>query len=138
MDHRFRFGHVAAGALIGALLFSTNWTVVVAADPSAPDSYPQGCVDCHKADGPGLLGTLLAEIKHRNVDKQTAKVPGDCLECHGADGDYIPLSEAVHLVHFEDPAKNPFVVEHGGNCLHCHALDTKTGIVTVKSGPKNW
>lgn len=138
MSYEIKFGFIAAGALLGAALLSTNWSVAVGADPAGAGSYPQGCVDCHTADGAGLLGTRLAEIKHRNVDKQTATVPGDCKECHSEDGGYIELSEAVHLVHFENPAENPFVLEHGGSCLHCHALDADTGIVTVKSGPKNW
>ncbi len=144
MFYKIKFGYIAAGALLGAALLSTNWSTAAGSDQAklpgiaGPGPYVQGCVDCHTADGAGLLGTRLAEIKHRNVDKQTATVPGDCKECHSEDGGYIELSEAVHLVHFENPAENPFVLEHGGSCLHCHALDADTGIVTVKSGPKNW
>lgn len=144
MFYRIKFGYIAAGVLLGAALLSTNWSTAAGSDHAqpagnaGPSPYEQGCVSCHTTDGPGQLGTLLAALKHRNVDQQTAKVPGDCKECHSEDGGYIDLAEAVHLVHFENPADNPFVLEHGGNCLHCHALDAETGIITVKSGPKNW
>lgn len=105
---------------------------------AGPGPYVQGCVDCHSEDGAESIGAALADLKHKNVDKQTTKVPGDCIECHSEDGDYTPLSELVHMVHFENPAENAFVQTYGGNCLHCHSLDTESGVVTVKSGPKNW
>jgi hypothetical protein len=108
------------------------------AGDAGPGPYVQGCVDCHSEDGPENIGALLADFGHRNVDEQTSKVPGDCAECHSEAGGDTPLSEFAHFVHFDKPATNDFVQKYGGDCLHCHTLDAKTGVITVKSGPKNW
>lgn len=130
---------VAAAAILGA-----GWSIAESSDQAklpgdaGPGPYVQGCVSCHGTDGNDSIGALLGAIKHKNVDQQTATVPGDCNECHSADGDYTPLGELSHMVHYENPGENDFVQKFGGNCLHCHALDAKTGVIKVKSGPKNW
>jgi hypothetical protein len=108
------------------------------ADVAATDPYPAGCVSCHVADGPGDLATRLGEMGHKKVGADVASIPGDCSDCHSEEGGFTPLGEAVHFVHFDQPESNPFVTDHGGECLHCHAMDPETGVVTVKSGPKNW
>jgi cytochrome c553 len=142
MIHRFRLVMTISAAAATALALATFWGTPAGADPTAgltgPNPYAQGCVDCHGKNDVETIGELLSAMKHRNVDERTSNVPGDCASCHNDDGDYTPLAEAIHLVHFEDPAKNPFVTKFGGNCMHCHAVDTKTGIISVKSGPKNW
>jgi hypothetical protein len=130
--------------MAGAAILGAGWSIAESSDQAklpgdaGPGPYAQGCVDCHGTDGIDSLGKLLGTMKHKNVDTQTATVPGDCKECHSADADYTPLSELAHMVHYENPGENDFVQKYGGNCLHCHALDAKTGIITVKSGPKNW
>jgi hypothetical protein len=130
---------LATGALLAAALMGIgSLSAGKAWAEGHKGAYPQGCVDCHKAGGVDDIGELLSGLGHRNVDDKTSKVPGDCVECHSDEGGSTPLSEAVHLVHFENPDRNPFVQDYAGNCLHCHALDAKTGVVTVKSGPKNW
>lgn len=142
MTERFGIALAMSVAATAALAVATLWSMPAGADPAAgltgPNPFAQGCVDCHGKDDVDTIGALLSAMKHRNVDERTSTVPADCQSCHNDDGDYTPLSEAVHLVHFEDPANNPFVTKFGGNCMHCHAVDTNTGVISVKSGPKNW
>jgi hypothetical protein len=144
VTYRINGMSILTAVMAGAVMLVASWSDTAGADqpnlPGAagPSPYAQGCVSCHGTDDNESIGALLGTMKHRNVDKQTATVPSDCKECHSADGDYTPLSEAVHLVHFENPGENDFVQKYGGHCLHCHALDVTTGITTVKSGPKNW
>jgi hypothetical protein len=143
---RFRIGFLVAiaVALASGGFLVAGWSTAESADQAklagaaGPGPYVQGCVDCHALDGAENIGALLGAMKHKNVDKQTVTVPGDCRECHSEDGGYTPLSELSHMLHFENPAENDFIGNYGGNCLHCHALDAKTGVITVKSGPKNW
>lgn len=142
--HKIKGLSMVVAVMAGAVLLGAGWSVAESSDQAklpgdaGPGPYTEGCVSCHGVDGNDSLGTLLGTMKHRNVDKQTATVPGDCKDCHSADEDYTPLSELAHMVHYEKPGENDFVQKYGGNCLHCHALDVKTGIITVKSGPKNW
>lgn len=144
MSQGIRVLSVAATVLIGVAALGAGWTGAVSADQAmlpgeaGPGPYVQGCVDCHSADGAENMGALLSAMKHKKVDAQIDAVPGDCAECHSEEGGYTPLSELSHLVHYENPAKNAFIQVYGGNCLHCHALDADTGVMSVKSGPKNW
>jgi hypothetical protein len=143
MPQRIRVLSVAA-ALLGVAASGAGWTGAVSADQATlpgeagPGPYVQGCVDCHAADGAENIGALLSALKHVNVDDDIETVPDDCAACHSEDEGYIPLGELAHLVHFESPAQNDFIQVYGGDCLHCHALDTETGVMSVKSGPKNW
>jgi len=144
MSYPVKLLSVAAATLLGIALLSTAASTAESADQAklagdaGPGPYEQGCVDCHAKDGAENIGALLAAMKHRNVDKQTVTVPGDCVECHSEDGGYTPLSEFSHMLHYENPAENAFVGNYGGSCLHCHQLDAQTGIISVKSGPRNW
>jgi mono/diheme cytochrome c family protein len=144
MTYGIRGISIAVAVLAGIAILGTGWSTAESSDQAklpgdaGPGPYVQGCVDCHGKDGTESIGALLGAMKHRNVDKQTTTVPGDCRECHSADGDYTPLSELAHLAHYENPGENAFIQKYGGNCLHCHTLDAKTGVVSVKSGPKNW
>jgi hypothetical protein len=144
MNRKITILSVAAIALLGVALVGSGGSVANGSDQAklpgdaGPGPYVQGCVDCHVEDGAGSIGALLDDLGHKNVDKDTGTVPGDCADCHSEDGGYTPLSELAHLLHFEDPANNAFIRDYGGNCLHCHALDASTGVISVKSGPKNW
>jgi hypothetical protein len=107
-------------------------------DPQIAGQHPAGCVSCHNGGEAGTVGELLAAMGHRNVDGQTETVPDDCAVCHSEEGGYSTLKEFSHVVHYDKPARNDFLRDYGGNCLHCHALDARTGDVITKSGPKNW
>jgi hypothetical protein len=65
-------------------------------------------------------------------------LPGDCMTCHKAGGYGGALSTITHKGHYANPAENHFVTGYAGQCLECHSLNAATGVMTVKSGPKNW
>lgn len=144
MNYQVKPMSVAAATLLGIALLGAGFSTAESSDQAklagdpGPGPYVQGCVDCHAKDGAENIGALLAAMEHRNVDKMTETVPGDCVECHSEDGGFIPLSELSHMLHFQNPAENAFIGSYGGNCLHCHQLDAETGVITVKSGPRNW
>ena len=131
-------------ACIGGLVLAAqagSWVVASAADAYLPgitsdDTNPQGCVSCHK--GETSLKAMLAALKHRNIDDQVAVIPDDCKDCHTADQGLDSMSMIGHSMHYAALSSSEFVTQHQGSCLHCHALATGTGEVTVKSGKKNW
>jgi hypothetical protein len=106
------------------------------------DANPNGCVDCHIDQGGGKDYRVIAELAkisgHPKVDKIVKVVPKDCLICHKAGPKPPVFSQAMHRVHFEKPTENAFVTAYKGACLNCHTLDLATGVMSVKSGPKNW
>lgn len=132
-------GLVAAGAVapLGAATGSDEESAAQAMQPGETSESP-GCVGCHDGDMAATLGVLLDELGHMPVDDMIETVPGDCLECHNEDGGAWMMSEMSHVLHYEDPANNAFVIDQGGSCLSCHAMDVESGEVAVKSGPKNW
>lgn len=140
MNTRFvsRFG-VAAMLLAGSLF---GGGVALGADePYLPgitsnDANPEGCVSCHK--GEMSLQKKLAALKHRNVDAKVSIVPDDCKTCHKEDEGLDTMAQIAHSMHYAAGSKSDFVVRHKGSCLHCHQLSTGDGVVTVKSGKKNW
>lgn len=151
----FRVAALLAPFLVAATLGGYAWAEATATKPAtaatakpgaaavpglpgltAKDLNPNGCVSCHKGDQ--SIDKLLKKLKHKNVDKKTTTVPDDCKSCHAGDEDVDPLSSVVHLAHYGDGAKSEFVTEQGGQCLHCHALNTETGEIGVKKGAKNW
>lgn len=144
MAHVYKLMPISIATLAGIVVLALGWSTARSADQATlagdagPGPYAQGCVDCHTNDAAENIGTLLAAMRHRNVDDKTTNVPGDCAECHSEDGGNTPLSEMSHMLHYEKPAENEFIANYGGNCLHCHALDAGTGVISVKSGPKNW
>lgn len=129
---------VAGGVLLAAWSPAGGADFARLAGQPGPGPYPQGCVDCHAKDGAENIGALLERLGHRKVDAKTETVPGDCKSCHSEEGGFSLLSEMAHIYHYENPAKNEFIRVYGGECLHCHALDVETGVVSSKSGPKNW
>ena len=105
------------------------------------DEHPNGCIDCHRDAGEGndyRLNVSLDEAGHPNVSAMIKKVPGDCGICHKAGTPLGGMSELSHKAHFEEPSENHFVTAYNGECLACHSLNSATGEVTMKSGPKNW
>lgn len=131
---------VAAG--FTAVLFLAD--AAFAADPpqaylpglTSTDETPEGCVSCHK--GQRHLKAMLDALEHRDMGGKIKTVPDDCKSCHEDDDELEALGPVAHSMHYARGSKSDFVVKHGGSCLHCHALSTGTGEVTVKSGPKNW
>ena len=103
------------------------------------DDYPNGCVDCHMN---GKAISVIAELAkvsgHPKVDKVVKSVPKDCLICHKTGPKPPVFSQAMHLVHYAKPSENDFVTTYKGACLSCHILDTSTGEMVKKNGPKNW
>jgi hypothetical protein len=109
---------------------------------TSKDAFPNGCVDCHKDQGNGKDSLLIAELSkingHPKVEKIVKTVPKDCLICHKAGPKPPMFNQAMHKVHFMKPSENRFITEYKGVCLNCHSLNSDTGEMTVKSGPKNW
>lgn len=103
---------------------------------SGPDAMPNGCVSCHK--GTTSLKARLAALKHRDISGKVAVVPDDCGSCHTEESGLESMSMIAHSMHYASGSSSDFVAEYGGQCLHCHAMATGTGAVTVKKGPKNW
>lgn len=116
----------------------------LAADPpkaylpglTSEDEAPNGCVSCHT--GKRHLKAMLDALDHRDMGDTIRLVPDDCKSCHEDDDELEALGPVAHSMHYARGSKSEFVVKHGGSCLHCHALATGSGEVTVKSGPKNW
>ena len=99
-------------------------------------------MDCHKNDAeavPLKLNLMLAKIQsHPKVDAIVKVAPKDCGMCHKAGAKMGDLSPVVHKAHFGAKADSLFVKQFAGSCLQCHHMDPVTGLVTMKSGPKNW
>jgi hypothetical protein len=133
-------GLLAIGIVAGALVLSGASAADAAWLPGLlqADSYPKGCVDCHKVDG-GKDYRISAYLPKDHPDVSKLKtIPTDCASCHKRGGAGPELPSLMHQNHYRNPEKNGFVVYYKGACLNCHALDAKTGVMSVKSGPKNW
>ncbi len=106
------------------------------------DAYPNGCVSCHKNDAdavPLKLNLMLAKVQgHPKVDAIIKIAPKDCGMCHKAGAKMGELSPVVHKAHFAKKADSQFIKLFQGSCLNCHTMDLALGVVTIKSGPKNW
>ena len=104
------------------------------------DDHPNGCVDCHKVDGDDddRLNTKLTAKGHVDISMIVRTVPNDCYMCHKEGAAAGPLSLETHTAHYSNPAENQFIEFYQGACLQCHSLDTQAGVMSVKSGPKNW
>jgi hypothetical protein len=128
-------------ATILSLTAASDDSTVLLPGITTKDEHPNGCVDCHSKQGDKdyRLNTLPAQIKgHPDISKIVKKVPNDCTFCHKGSGKAAALANALHKVHFQDPAKNAFVTVYKGLCLNCHQLDLATGAMKVKSAPANW
>ena len=133
--------------LIG--MFVTVSTVFVAADDgeaflpgiTVTDDHPNGCVDCHSDKGGGRdyrLNTSLAEEGHVKIDSMVKTLPDDCMMCHKEGSKAKSLSIQVHEAHYGEAEENHFISSYQGACLQCHTLNVATGVMSIKSGPKNW
>ena len=105
------------------------------------DTHPNGCIDCHKEtdDGDYRLSTSLKELSgHPDISMIVKTLPNDCAMCHKPKAPAGALNTITHQFHYENPGENNFIKDYAGACLSCHALNTESGEMSVKSGPKNW
>jgi len=65
-------------------------------------------------------------------------IPTDCALCHKRGGRAPSCRLSCTRRTIGTRKKNGFVLYYKGACLNCHVVDVKTGVVSVKSGPKNW
>jgi hypothetical protein len=129
---------------------------------TAPDPFPNACVDCHvnypsrqmdvrlstlmkgwrEQVEPGLLANARAaapagarlEGKHPDAGAALASVPGACIACHAKDSSRAPpFASLMHSVHLTGGAENHYIAMFQGECTHCHKLDAKTGTTRVPS-----
>lgn len=128
------------------------------------DTRPNGCVDCHRKDGSERSSLKLlieewtkevssellekaraaapagAELKGKHADTvaMTNTVPKDCLICHSKQSAKAmgapEFGRLMHLTHLAGGEKNEFITGYQGQCVHCHALNTETGELTIKNG----
>jgi hypothetical protein len=134
---------VASISLLGAAVLLLGATVHAADPPKAylpgitsTDESPDGCVSCHKGDK--TVKKMLDALKHRDMKDKVNSVPEDCKSCHNEADGLEPMTLIAHSMHYAKGSKSEFVTRYQGSCLHCHAVSTGSGHVTVKSGPKNW
>jgi hypothetical protein len=140
-----------AGWMILALLTAAVFPSGLAAQDAAArwlpgilaaDPQPHGCVDCHVNVGdkvPAKLNVMLSKLpKHPKVDAIIKVAPTDCTMCHKEGAKMGTIYQVVHKAHFAKKADSQFIKLYDGACLHCHTMDLDTGIVGIKSGPKNW
>ena len=134
---------VALTSLLGAAALLLGATVQAADPPKAylpgitsTDESPAGCVSCHTGDK--TVKKMLDAFKHPDMKDTVKSVPEDCKSCHNEDEGLEPMTRIAHSMHYAKGSKSEFVTRHQGSCLHCHAVSTGSGHVTVKIGPKNW
>lgn len=133
-----------ATALIAAGALTLLWADadVQLSGITVEDAHPNGCVDCHSQQSDGhhdridIVVNAIAD--HPNITPIVKKVPEDCAMCHRPGVAAGALNTQVHRIHYENPGENHFIADYNGECLACHALNTATGEMTVKSGQKNW
>lgn len=133
---------------------------------TAVDQFQNGCVDCHvnmpdrnmdvrlstrmkqwyEAADPKLLekaqaaapATMTLKGKHPKLPANSfGDIPGSCLDCHRKDSNLAPpMGQMLHLIHLTGGSENHFVAMFGGECTHCHKLNTATGQWSIPSGPE--
>ncbi len=85
-----------------------------------------GCGACH---APGKARTLDASLKTiKDHPQLPAPAVAVCLACHKPQGRSDPLGPVLHRRHLAAAA---FTTKYKGTCTSCHAVDPKTGLVTV-------
>jgi hypothetical protein len=115
---------ILSAVVVAACLAITAAFVAAPPAPAAPASA--GCAACHVA---GKVATLDASLKKiKNHPQLPAPTVAMCTACHKASGKAAPLGPALHRRHLVARA---FTATYKGSCTSCHAVDTKTGAVTV-------
>lgn len=139
---------VATSALVLAVIAGAVLVLTAQVPPArlpglvSPDPYPRGCVDCHKAQTGGAdhrLNVSLNQVaRHPDITAVVKSLPEDCAICHKAGTAAQPMDTILHKSHYGKRLDSVFVRVYGGDCLSCHAIDTTSFAVTVKTAPKNW
>ena len=132
---------IVAFAFAGAIAITWAQDTPALSGITAEDTHPNGCVGCHQITDDGndyRLNVSLTESGHPNIAAMVRTVPNDCGICHKAGTPLGATSALSHRAHYADASENHFIAYYQGECLACHALNTETGAMTVKSGPKNW
>lgn len=112
-----------AALFVLALAFAA---VPLPLESAAAPPGPSGCGACH---APGKARTLDASLKTiKNHPQLPAPTVAVCLACHKLQGRSDPLGPVMHRRHLAAAA---FTVKYKGACTSCHAVDTKTGRITV-------
>ncbi|HUV08504.1 MAG TPA: hypothetical protein VMX75_12290 [Spirochaetia bacterium] len=105
---------------------------------NAKDTFPNGCVDCHKAAGSKVIDLVKKVSGHPDVAPIVKVVPKDCLMCHKQGGASVAFDLISHKSHYQNPKGNTFIANYQGSCLSCHSLDLASGKMSWKNGNKNW
>lgn len=98
---------------------------------AAADVNPNGCTNCHtRTDG---ADNSLAVMVKRSAPKHPAVKEdiNNCYICHAKRADMGKIMHEGHLAE-----GNSFISAYGGSCTHCHRVDPKTGVVSVKGVKK--
>lgn len=80
----------------------------------------------------------------KSMQKQGAKIPTLCLHCHEPrwykklfelviNKEAPPFEKMIHTIHLTGK-ENHFLSKYKGYCTHCHAMDVKTGEMSLKIG----
>jgi len=133
---------------------------------TAPDSFPNACVDCHTvypdrnldvrlstrlsawstSVEPRLLALTKAaspagfrvEGRHPDAADAVLDIPNGCLECHGRNSDQAPpFARLLHTIHLTGGPENHFLSGFQGECTLCHKLDKASGAWTIPSRPES-
>ena len=153
-------------SVLAASVLATALVALPAMGLAAVDPYPAVCVGCHaldKAKGtderlsivlkewtagkiePGLLAKskasapagLVLKGKHPATEDSLEDIPGACLDCHDAGSKKAPpFAQLLHTVHLVGGVNNSYVTTYKSDCMHCHKLNTQTGVWTMPSGPE--
>lgn len=132
--------------VVGLLLFSVA-AALAAEQPKVPqipgvtasDSHPNGCNDCHRkvneqtdrSLAAGIASMVKAGTHPKVSDRLMKDLPKQCVTCHKPDSKQ-PMGDVMHKAHLAGGADNHFITAYQGQCTECHAVDLKTGKITVK------
>ncbi len=113
--------------LLGLLCSTAVGLALLAAVPaSTAGTPPAGCPSCHVAGKYRALDASLKTIKgHPALASPTVAV---CVACHKKNGRAPEFYTVMHRRHLAGTA---FGTTYKGTCASCHAVDIKTGQVTV-------
>jgi len=132
---------------------------------TAPDPFPNACVDCHTVYPDRNLDARLSAVigrwgvsvdariralaqatapaglriqgRHPAVVDAFESIPDGCLKCHDAQSRLAPpLGALLHAIHLGNGVENHFLTVFQGECTYCHKLDPDTGRWSMPSGPE--
>jgi hypothetical protein len=132
---------IAAGTALAAAVWPGQAKPAAIPGITAKDAFPNGCVSCHivtPKDGDKRLNAVVKGIPKHPALGMVKIVPNDCMKCHKAAVKAIPFGASAHKSHYGKAEKSQFVQMFHGSCTHCHDFNATSGLMTLKSGAKNW